>query len=335
MLREAMTMKKACIVGFIAALLFLSAQSSDAQPKLEKVKAMYSTLGGSQAVLWIAREAGLFKKYGFDVDAIYVSGGPANVAALLSGEASFSLNAGPPVLGADLKGADIVFVVGLVNELPYVLISSKDIKRAEDLRGKKVGISRFGASSEKVARLALRKLGIDDQKDVTLMQIGGVMERFTSLQNGMIQATVAELPVPRRLSETGYNLLLDLTGAAIPYQHTGLTVRRHFVESRPDTVRQMVRAYVEAIRFFKTQRKASADILGKYLRTADEEFLKDMVEIFGDSAPKVPYPTIAGLKTVLELFYPQSVGNVNPGDFADLRFIRELEQSGFIEKLYR
>ena len=328
-------MQETRIAGFMAALLFLTVQSADAQPKLERVKAMYSTLGGSQAVLWIAKEAGFFKKYGFDVEAIYVSGGPSNVAALLSGEASFSQNAGPPVLGADLKGADIVFVVGLVNELPYVLISSKDIKRAADLRGKKVGISRFGASSEKVARLALQKLGIDDKKDVTLMQIGGVMERFTSLQSGMIQATVAELPVPRRLSETGSNLLLDMTDAAIQYQHTGLTVRRQLIESKPDTVRLAVRAYVEAIHFFKTQKKASADIVGKYLRTADEEFLKDTVEVFGERTPKVPYPTVAGLKTVLELFYPESVSGVNPGNFVDLRFVRELEESGFVEKLYR
>lgn len=328
-------MKKARVAVSIAASLFVSVQSSGAQPKPERVKAMYSTLGGSQAVLWIAREAGFFKKYSLDVEAIYVSGGPSNVAALLSGEASFGQNAGPPVLGANLKGADLVFVVGLVNELPYVLISSKEIKRPADLRGKKVGISRFGASSEKVARLALRKLGIDYKKDVTLMQIGGVMERFTSLQSGMIQATVAELPVPRRLRETGYNLLLDLTGAGIPYQHTGLTVRRRFIESRPDTVRRVVRAYVEAIRFFKTERKASAGILGKYLRTADEEFLKETVRIFSERAPKAPYPTIDGLKTVLELFYPDSAGSVNPGDFADLRFVRELEESGFIERLYR
>jgi NitT/TauT family transport system substrate-binding protein len=328
-------MKNTGIAGFMAALFFVTAQSSAAQPKPESVKAMYSTLGGSQAVLWIAKEAGFFKENGLDVEPIYVSGGPSNVAALLSGEASFSQNAGPPVLGADLKGADIVFVVGLVNELPYVLISSKDIKRAEDLRGKKVGISRFGASSEKVARLALKKLGIDDKKDVTLMQIGGVMERFASLQSGMIQATVAELPIPRGLSGTGYNLLLDLTGAAILYQHTGLTVRRQLIESKPDTVRHMVKAYVEAINFFKTQKKASAVILGKYLRTADQEFLNDMVEFFAERTPTVPYPTIAGLKTALELFYPQSVGSVNPGDFADLRFIRELEESAFIEKLYR
>ena len=328
-------MKKIRIIGFVVALLFVFVHNSEAQPKLERVKAMYSTLGGSQAVLWLAREAGFFKKHGLDVETIYVSGGPANVAALLSGEASFSQNAGPPVLGADLKGADIVFIAGVVNELPYVLISSKDIKRAEELRGKKVGISRFGASSEQVARLALRKLGIDDKREVTLLQIGGVMERFTSLQSGMIQATVAELPVPRKLQETGYSLLLDLTGAGIPYQHTGLTVRRNFAETRANTVRNFVRAYVEAIYFFKTQRKASVDILGKYLRTPDEGFLKEVVEIFGASAPKVPYPTIAGLKTVLELFYPRSLDSVNPGDFADLRFIRELEESGFIERLYR
>lgn len=328
-------MKKIPIVGFVAALFFVCVQSSEAQPKLERVKAMYSTLGGSQAVLWIARETGLFKKYGLDVETIYVSGGAGNVAALLSGEATFSQNAGPPVLGADLKGADIIFIAGVVNELPYVLISSKDIKRAEGLKGKKIGISRFGASSEQVARLALRKLGIDDKREVTLLQVGGVMERFASLQTGMIQATVAELPVPRKLKEAGYNLLLDLTEAGIPYQHTGMTVRRHFAESRPDTVRNFVRAYVEAVHFFKTQRKASADILGKYLRTVDKEFLTDTAKVFGERVPKAPYPTIPGIRTVLELFYPQSLGSVNPGGFADPRFIKELEDSRFIESLYR
>lgn len=327
-------MKKTLAVGFIVAFLFLSVGTSWAQPRPDAVKAMYSTIGGSQAVLWIAKETGFFKRTGLDVEPIYVSGGAANVAALLSGEAGFSQNAGPPVLGANLKGADIVFIAGMVNQLPYVLISSKDIRRAEELRGKKVGISRFGASSEMVARLALRKLGIDDRTEVTLMQIGGVMERFASLQSGMIQATVAELPVPQKLKEAGYHLLLDLTKAGVPYQHTGLTVRRKFIESRPDIVRRFVRAYVEGVHYFKTHKKASADILAKYLRTADQNFLMETVEVFGEYVPKVPYPTISGIKTVLELFYPDKASTVNPSDFADLRFVRELEESGFIERLY-
>jgi NitT/TauT family transport system substrate-binding protein len=321
-------------VGFVVVFLFLSVVTSWAQPQAEAVKAMYSSIGGSQAVLWIAKEAGFFKRNGLNVEPVYVSGGPANVAALLSGEASFSQNAGPPVLGADLKGADIVFMAGVVNQLPYVLISSKDIRRAEELRGKKVGISRFGASSEMVARLALRKLGIDDKTEVTLLQTGGVMERFASLQSGMIQATVAELPVPQKLKEAGYHLLLDLTKAGVPYQHTGLTVRRKFIETKPDTVRRFVRAYVEGVHYLKTQKKASADILTKYLRTVDQRFLAETVEVFGEYVPKAPYPTVSGIKTVLELFYPDKAGSVNPSDFADIRFVRELEESGFIERLY-
>ncbi len=328
-------MKKISMIGLLGALLFLFVHSSEAQPRPEKVKAMYSTIGGSQAVLWAGKEAGWFQKNGLDVEPVYVSGGAANVAALLSGEASFSQNAGPPVIGADLKGADIVFVAGAVNQLPYVLISSKDIRRAEELRGKKVGISRFGASSEMVARLALRKLGIDDKKEVTLLQVGGVVERFASLQTGMIQATVAELPVPQKLKESGYHLLLDLAKAGIPYQHTGLTVSRKLIETKPDTVRKFVRAYVQAIHFFKTQKKASAGILAKYLKSADQRFVAESVEIFGDYFPKVPYPTISGMKTVLDLFYPDKANAVNANDFVDLRFVRELEASGFIEHLYR
>ena len=327
-------MRMTLAVAVVFAFLFLSVPASRAQPRAENVKAMYSTIGGSQAVLWIAKEAGFFKKYGLEVEPVYVSGGSANVAALLSGEAGFSQNAGPPVLGADLKGADIVFIAGVVNQLPYVLISSKDLTRAEDLRGKKVGISRFGASSEMVARLALRKLGIDDRTEVTLMQVGGVMERFASLQSGMIQATVAELPVPHRLKEAGYHLHLDLTKAGVPYQHTGLTVRRKFIETRPDTVRRFVRAYVEGVHYFKTHKKASADILAKYLRTADQRFLTDTVEVFSEYVPKAPYPAISGIKTALELFYPDKASAVNPSDFVDLRFVRELEESGFIDRLY-
>ncbi|OGQ83231.1 MAG: hypothetical protein A3G40_02890 [Deltaproteobacteria bacterium RIFCSPLOWO2_12_FULL_57_22] len=327
-------MKKTLAAGSVVAFLFLSVVTLQAQPRAEAVKAMYSTISGSQAILWIAKEAGLFKRNGLDVEAVYVSGGPANVAALLSGEAGFSQNAGAPVLGADLKGADIVFITGAVNQLPYVLISSKDIRRAEDLRGKKVGISRFGASSEMVARLALRKLGIDDRTEVTLMQVGGVMERFASLQSGMIEATVAELPVPQKLKEAGYHLLLDLTKAGVPYQHTGLTVRRKFIETRPDTVRRFVKAYVEGVHYFKTQKKASGEILTKYLRSADQRYLAETVEIYAEHVPKAPYPTLSGIKTVLDLFYPDKARAVNPSDFADMRFVRELEESGFIGRLY-
>ena len=305
-----------------------------AQSRAESVKAMCSTIGGSQAVLWVAKEAGFFKKNGLDVEPVYVSGGSANVAALLSGEAGFSQNAAAPVLGADLKGADIVFIAGVVNQLPYTLIVSKDVKRAEDLRGKKVGISRFGASSEMVARLALRTLGIDDKTEVTMLQVGGTMERFASLQNGMIQATVAELPVPHKLREAGYQVLLDLTKAGFAYQHTGLTVRRRFIETKPDTVRRFMRAYVEGVHYLKTQKKGSAEILAKYLRSADQKFLADTVDVIADHVPKAPFPSTSGIRTVLEFFYPDKAKEVNPSDFTDMRFVRELEESGFIGRLY-
>jgi len=327
-------MKRAFPVELVFAFLFCSALSSWAQPKAENVKAMYSTIGGSQAVLWIAKEAGLLKKNGLDVDPIYVSGGSANVAALLSGEAGFSQNAGPPVIGADLKGADIVFIAGVVNRLPYTLISSKDIKRPEGLRGKKVGISRFGASSEMVARLALRQLGINDKTDVALLQVGGTMERFASLQSGMIQATVAELPVPNKLKKAGYQVHLDLGKAGIAYQHTGLTARRKFIETKPDAVRRFLRAYVEAIHYLKTHKTESIQILAKYLRSADQSFLAETVDVCIEYVPRVPYPTVSGLKTVLELFYPDKAKEVDPADFADMRFVRELEESGFIGRLY-
>jgi len=327
-------MKSALAGGFIVTLLFFFALTCRAQSRAESVKAMYSTIGGSQAVLWVAKEAGFFKKNGLDVEPVYVSGGSANVAALLSGEAGFSQNAAAPVLGADLKGADIVFIAGVVNQLPYTLIVSKDVKRAEDLRGKKVGISRFGASSEMVARLALRKLGIDDKTEVTMLQVGGTMERFASLQNGMIQATVAELPVPHKLREAGYQVLLDLTKAGFAYQHTGLTVRRRFIETKPDTVRRFMRAYVEGVHYVKTQKKGSAEILAKYLRSANQKFLADTVDVIADHVPKAPFPSTSGIRTVLEFFYPDKAKEVNPSDFTDMRFVRELEESGFIGRLY-
>ena len=270
--------KLSWLAGFLSAvgLVFPTLARAADQPaggRLEKVRIAYSAISGSQLVGWIANDAGFFRKNGLDVEFIFIEGGPRAVQSLASGEVQFALVAGAPVIQSNLRGLPVVLVTGYLNTLDYQFIVDKSITRPDQLKGKAVAVSQPGSSSDFAMRYALDKYGLEAGKDVTLVEIGSQPARFAALQSGKIQGVMIAVPLTLTAKKMGFNMLADLQMLGLEYQYTAMATTRDMIKSRPDLVRSVVRASVEAIHYLKTHRKESIEILRKYMKTDDTEAL--------------------------------------------------------------
>jgi len=299
----------------------------------------YSAVSGDQAPAWIAKETGIFKKNGLDVQLIYFTGGTTAVQALVSGEVPISQVAGPSVVNSGLAGADIAIVAGGATTLDYWLMSRPEIKRPEQLKGGSVAISAFGTASDFVARYALEKIGLTPGRDVALVQVGGVPDRLGAVLAGRIEAAVLVPPSMFIAQTKGLNVLADVAKLGLPFQYTGVATSRRFIKEQPETVRRYVRSQVEAVHSLYTDKEGALKIMTKYFggRVERDILAKSWELLTGGMFTKKQYPSLEGVKFILD-----SLAEKNPKaraakleEFVDARFIRELDQSGFIDNLYK
>src|ERR671922_783417 len=323
----------ACILtcGFL-----FSARAADNAP--EKVTIAYSSVSGNMATLWIAYERGFFRKYGLDVQPVFIESGSTTVQSLVSKEVAFAQMAGAGVLQSRLRGTDVVMIAGFLNTMDYQLMVDKSVTRPDQLKGKAMAVSRFGSSSDFATRYALDKYGLVPDRDVTILEIGSQPARFAALEAGRIQAAMVAVPLTLKAKALGFRSLADLQMLGLEYQHTGLATTQALIKARPDLVRNVMKAYAEGIHYYKTQRAESLTILAKYLKTADAEVLKAVYEDIGLTlTPRKPYPTLRGIELMLRELAVKNPKNkaARPEEFVDLTFIRELDSSGFIDHLYK
>ena len=315
-----------------------SIAAEKASPGLQKVNVAYSSISGNNAPLWVTQERGFFRKYGLDVQAILIESGTTAVQSLLSGEISFAHMAGAAVMQSNLRGADAVMIAGVVNTLIFQLYTDKGISRPDQLRGKAVGVTRFGSSTDFAMRYALERYGLEADKDVTILQLGNVPAILSALEAGKLQGAMLSPPTTLRAKKAGFPVLADLQMLGLEYQHTGIATTRSLIKSKPELVRDFMRAYVEGIHYAKTHRKESLDILAKYLRTDDKDVLEETYEtIMVNLVPEKPYPTLKGIQIMLrEMGVKDPVArSAKPEQFVDLTFVKELDGSGFIDRLYK
>lgn len=324
------------LAAAIFSFALLSAWNSPAPAQPTKLNVGYSAISGDQLPAWVAKDAGIFQKNGLDVQLIYFTGGTTAVMALISADTPISQVAGSAVVNSVLAGSDSVLIVGGVTSLNYYLMARPDIKTAEQLKGGSVAISRFGSSSDFIARYALSKIGLTPGKDVTLVQIGSTPDRVSAVLTGRVQATVVNPPASIIAEKRGMTTLADLPKLGLVYQHTSGATTRRFVRANPDVVRRYVKSQVEAVHRIYTDKETSIKVLSKYFgRGLEREDLeKTWANLLSDSVlPRKQYPSLEGIKTILET---EAKGKpVKPEDFADLTFVRELDQSGFIDSLYK
>ena len=327
---------------FLLTSIFLSICSAAAQDTperpLEKLIIAFSSVSANMAPLWITQERGFFRKYGLDVQLVFIESGSTTVQSLVSKEVAFAQMGGAGVLQSRLRGSDVVLIAGFLNTMDYQLMVDKSITRPHQLKGKTMAVSRFGSSSDFATRYALDKFGLVPDRDVTILEIGSQPARFAALESGKIQAAMVAIPLTRRAKALGFYALADLQMLGLEYQHTGLATTEALIRARPDLVRNVMKAYVEGIHYYKTHRAGSLGILAKYLKTPSIEVLTEVHENLGlKLTPQKPYPTLRGIEIMLRELGARDpkARAARPGDFVNLAFIKELDNSGFIDRLYK
>jgi len=262
------------------------------------------------------------------------------VLALVSGEVPICQVAGPAVVNSALAGSDIVMIAGGATAADYSLISGREITRPEQLKGGSVAVSNFGAASDFIARYALEKIGLTPGKDVSMVQAGGISDRLAAVLVGRVQATVLNPPASFIGQKKGLNVLADVAKLGLAFQNTGVATSRRFSREQPEIVRRYVRAQVEAVHRIYTDKQTALQILTKYFRgNVERDILEKTWELLteGTLLPRKQYPTIEGIKFILAPLAEKDpkAKAAKPEDFTDLSFIKALDESGYIDNLYK
>jgi len=296
--------------------------------------AYISPNAGSSSVLWVAKDAGIFKKHGLDVNVVYIEGTPKALMSLFAGELQVVAGTGPAVVQAKMRGADVTMIMGFEVFLPYYLIATPDVKRVEDLKGK-IGANHSAATSADFAmRLGLRNIGFDPERDVNLRVVGATNLRMLAMQQGQAQFTVITTTEREEAEKRGFKVLVDLASKRIPYPHSGLITSQRMLREKHDAMLRFGRATVEAIHFFKTQKASTTAVLKKYAKT-DLSTLDSAYAYLKTALPDTPYPTIEGMKTyIAEAGRTQKeIAKTDPALFVDSSIVKSVEKEGFLKSL--
>ena len=313
-------------------LLVIAARSVNAEERINF--AYISPNAGSSSVLWIAKDAGIFKKHGLDVNVIYIEGTPKALMSLFAGELQVVAGTGPAVASARVRGADASMIMGFEVYLPYYLIATPAIKSVEDLKGK-VGANHSAATSADFAmRLGLRNIGVDPERDVSLRVVGATNLRMLMMQQGQAQFTVISTTEREEAEKLGFKILVDLASKKIPYPHSGVITSQKILKEKHDAMLRFGRASVEAIHYFKNNKPQSLAILKKYAKT-DLSTLDSAYAYLKNAIPDMPYPTLEGMKTILA-----EMGRTRPevlkydaATMVDTTIIKTIDEEGFLKKL--
>jgi len=334
---EEVTMKKisprliVCLAVLVGLVSAASAQST-------RIATGYASLSSAQLPLWMAKEKGIFAHNGLDVQAVLLTGN-APMMALISGDTPITQIAGIGIVNSAIGGSDAVMIAGGTVTLDWWLMSRPEIKTPAQRKGGSVAVSTFGTASDFVARFALQKIGLVPGKDVSMIQLGDPLMRQTALESNRVQATVHVAPSTFAAQKKGFNVLADVAALGLPYQHTGVATTRKYIKEHPEVVRAFVKSYVEAVHELKTDRKGGIAVLSKYMGgIKDREILETTYDraVADHIMPRKQYPTVAGIKMILDSLAAKDAraAKAKPEDFVDMRFIKELDESGFIDRLY-
>ena len=252
------------------------------------------------ALFGVAKDAGILRQNQFDVDVVYIAGGTLSMQALVGKSLDFLCTGGTPFIYAYLEGAQAKIIGGINNRLPYALIASGNISSAKQLKGKKIGISRFGSTDDFALKMALAELGLNSKSDVIILQIGGPVTRFSALKAGSVDATVLTTGLAQIAVKSGQNLLVDLIEKDIEYQQVALIAREESLKTRADMVKRFMKAYLEAIRYYKSHREVAIKTTMNLLKTNDREIAEIDYNQRARTLPDDGRPTIKGLQFALD-----------------------------------
>src|SRR6266850_3304751 len=317
-------MRKGFSFVFIVAFFLCGYAQSSAQEKTA-LPVTYSATNANMLSLWVAKDAGYFDEQGLDVHMLLIRGGSLAVQLLVTGQSPIGLIGGTSAAYAYLQGnKDVVIISRLQNVMAYTLGAKPEIQKPEDIKGKKLAVSRFGSTSDFVAEYALKHLGLK-KTDVTMIQIGLEGDRLLAMQRGDISLSVFSPIITPVVKKAGMRILLDLEELKVPYLLTGHGTTRSFLEKNRSVVVKFMRASILAIKRLKTDRPFAEKVLAKYVRTSDQEAVKTALEHQIKILPDIPTPFEDGIKTILEDLARSTpeAKNVAPGALIDASVVRE------------
>jgi len=289
----------------------------------------------SSVIAWLAKEAGIFKKHGLDLDLIFLNGSVRGIQSLIAGDLSYSGAVGTAVINANLAGADIALIQSQMNTLPYFIIGKATIKSPEGLKGRAAAVHIPGTSADFAMRLALMTVGIP-YKDIKAVTVGGAPARLAAVTGGQTDFTVVTDGERIQGEKLGLKVIIDMAKLNVPFQFNCTVATRKKIRENPDEVRRVVWSMAEAIHFFKTRKDESIKVMQKYTRGLPRDVLEGAHAANSELLVEDTYPTLEGLKQTLDVqaLTDSRASKAKAEDFVELRFVDELRKSGFVDKLY-
>jgi NitT/TauT family transport system substrate-binding protein len=316
----------------LATVILLGTVPAEVMPA-EKTRVAFSAVAPTQGVLWVADVGGLFVKNGLDAEIIYTR---AAIETLIAGEVQFGQMTGALMFSARLQGADPVMIAGVQDILNDRLIVRPNFNSIEELKGKRIGVFRFGSASHMRMLNVLPRYGMGE-RDVTFLQVGDTPERLIALHGGSIDATLLSPPDHFHAVRAGMKILLNLRELNVPYQGTGLVTTQRLLARNRDLARRFLKTFVDAIHLLRTNPTLAKRAMAKYRQTKDEKQLEDAYQTLREMVKPKPYPSIDGFKTIIQdaIERVPAAKTANPKDFIDTSLLAELDRSGYIDALYR
>jgi NitT/TauT family transport system substrate-binding protein len=319
----------------------LSSGTAWAQKSLPAVRIGIEAPAGTNSHYYVTKQLGLFQKHGVNIELISFPGGTVGLQALFAGDIQFATSDGVAGLSANLRGANLYFIAGMINTFPFSILSRAEIRTPQELRGKKIVISRYGSSSDTAVRAAVEKYDLKPDKDVFILQGGGQSERFAALRAGAVDAAIVSPPLNLTGRRLGFNEVIDLSESGVAYSHQQIVAIKDYLDRNPDTVLRTLRALIEGLAVWKDPAKKSLVLsnVAKYLRL-DPEKNKDQLEetyrYYSKTFPTKPYATAEGLEFTTQLLKKNrpEAKDIVAKDWLNNRFVAELEKEGFLAKVF-
>lgn len=286
---------------------------------------------------FVTQDAGLWRKHDVDTKVVLFESGSTLAQVARTGEVKFAINSGPTTIAARTQGADAVIVAVAVNTLPYSLVAVKGITKWADLKGKRVGISRFGSGTDTAIRLVCKRFGLDPTKDIIILQGGTQPTRLQALSAGSLDATLVSPPLDLTAKKQGHTILVNLAELGIAYPQLVIESTDRFNRENPKAVKNFLKGFIEGIHYVATHKDETKKIITKYLRTSDPEIIEATYQSFMQVTDYNANPNIDGIRNAIEevaLRVP-AAKNKKPEDFIDTRFLKELAREGFFQQFLK
>ena len=297
-----------------------------------KLNVVYPAVTGVMTALWTAAEAKAFQRYGLDVSLLYIPSAPQVVRVMLAGDSQITVTGGAAVVSANLSGADLVFIGGIVNVPAFYVMAAPEIKTIEELRGATVGVTRFGSSSDFAMRYVLQKHGLRPEKDVTLLQLGGMLELATALSKRLVAAATLSSPADLRARKSGAQQLINMATAGVSFPQSAIVTTRSYIQAHEDEGLNFLRAYAEGMQRMIADKAMAKKVIQKYTRETDPDVLESTYRYGLDYIAPVPYPAREGIVEILKQSNHPKAKSANPDDFIDMSLVKKLEEGGFFRE---